>query len=222
MMKSRVITTEIQPAGSKGRGRPRAFDRVQALDTAIALFWRNGYEGVSIADLTAAMGISPTSLYAAFGNKADLYREALERYRQRAGACEERILQVPGSAREAVAAILRDYAARFAEPGHPAGCMIASSALACAEENRAVAEELAAQRRRSARALAARIMRGLEAGDLAPGTDCEAVARFYEAVILGMSAQARDGADARALGAVAEAAVAAWDAVAARAAAASA
>jgi AcrR family transcriptional regulator len=217
-MKSRAITTEIEPTGAKGRGRPRAFDRDQALDTAIALFWRSGYEGVSIADLTAAMGISPTSLYAAFGAKADLYREALERYRQRAGACEERVLQTPGSAREAVAGILRDYAARFAEPGHPAGCMIASSALACAEEHRAVALELAAQRRRSAQALAARIRRGMEAGDLPAGTDCESVAGFYEAVILGMSVKARDGADGRALAAVAEAAVDAWDVVVARAA----
>jgi hypothetical protein len=80
-----------------------------------------------------------------------------------------------------------------------------------------VAEELAAQRRRSAQALAARIRRGVEDGDLAPGTDCAAVAGFYEAVILGMSVKARDGADGPALAAVAEAAADAWDAVVARA-----
>jgi AcrR family transcriptional regulator len=216
-MKSRSITTEIHQTGSKGRGRPRAFDRGQALGTAMELFWRHGYEGVSITDLTQAMGVSPTSLYAAFGSKAELYREALECYRRGEGGFEERVLGAPGSAREAVAGVLRECAVRFTEPGHPPGCMIASSVLACAEEHRAVARELAAHRQRTAEALAARIRRGAEAGELPSGTDCRALADFYGAVILGMSVQARDGAGERELAAVAEMAADAWEAAVARA-----
>ena len=62
------------------RGRPRAFDMDKALDAALDLFWRKGYEGTSIADLTKAMGINPPSLYAAFGGKETLFHQALDRY----------------------------------------------------------------------------------------------------------------------------------------------
>ncbi|HLZ08002.1 MAG TPA: helix-turn-helix domain-containing protein, partial [Chloroflexota bacterium] len=70
---------------SRPRGRPRTFDRDAALDAAVRLFWRYGYEGTSIADLTAAMGVAPPTIYANFGAKEDLYRAALARYFEREG-----------------------------------------------------------------------------------------------------------------------------------------
>src|SRR4051812_3480675 len=78
-------TVPAVPAHPRPRGRPRAFDRARALEQALTLFWERGYEGTSIADLTAVMGITPPSLYAAFGSKEALFREALSLYRHRAG-----------------------------------------------------------------------------------------------------------------------------------------
>lgn len=212
-----IATKKIQCA-ARGRGRPRGFDKDQALDIALELFWRLGYEGASIADLCQAMGLSPTSLYAAFGSKAGLYREALERYGTGKGSFSAALLGHDGTAREAVACVLRECACRFADPAHPPGCMIATGVLACAEENDAVADHLASLRRRTSAAFVARLEAGIAAGELPSGTDSRAVARFYGSIIQGMSVQATDGADAQALRLIADMAMDAWDDVVARAA----
>ncbi|WP_051229447.1 TetR/AcrR family transcriptional regulator [Paludibacterium yongneupense] len=201
----------------RGRGRPRAFDRDQALDTALQVFWRLGYEGASISDLTQAMSISPTSLYAAFGSKSGLYREALERYGSGEGACSVGPLRPDGSVHDAVSAVLRECAVRFVDPAHPPGCMISTAVLACAEENDAVADHLAELRRRAMAAFVARVDKGKVTGELSAATDCLAIARFYGAIIQGMSVQAKDGAGADELALVAEMAIGAWDDVCARA-----
>ena len=205
-----MITTKKIPAPGRGRGRPRGFDRDRALDLALNVFWRLGYEGASIADLTQALGIAPTSLYAAFGSKAELYQEALRRYASGEGAFSSALASGEGSARDAVASVLHECACRFANPAHPPGCMIATGVLACAEENGPMADHLAGLRRRAAAAFAARIEQGIAAGELAAGTDSQAVARFYGTVIQGMSVQATDGAGAAALHLIADMAMDAW------------
>lgn len=212
-MNSIVIDTENTAEPGRRRGRPRAFDREQALETALRVFWLLGYEGASIADLTQAMGVSPTSLYAAFGSKAELYREALDRYGRGEGTCAGGSLRADGCAREAIAAILRDCAQRFVDPAHPPGCMISTAVLACATENAAVAAHLVALRRRATEAFVARIDADVAAGVLPVATDSLAVARFYAAIIQGMSVQACDGVTAPELGRIAEMAIRAWDEV---------
>src|SRR5215475_3156896 len=106
------------------RGRPRRFERTEALRRAMEVFWTRGYEGASMSELTAAMGINSPSLYAAFGCKEALFREALALYEAVNSGNAARALDSEPTARRAVEAMLRENAADYAAPGRPSGCMI--------------------------------------------------------------------------------------------------
>ena len=140
------------------RGRPRTFDRELALRRAIELFWEQGYEGTSIADLTQAMGIAAPSLYAAFGSKEDLFREAVERYA--VDSPTDRALAREPTARAAVAAMLHDNADDYADPATPLGCMLVLGAPVGTPARSGVRELLARERRTALDRLQARLDRG--------------------------------------------------------------
>ncbi|QRK07369.1 TetR/AcrR family transcriptional regulator [Archangium violaceum] len=193
------------------RGRPRGFDSTRALDEALKVFWRLGYEGASITDLTEAMGITAPSLYAAFGSKAELYRQALERYRAEQGAFTARALAEEPTARAAIARVLRESAREFSSRKHPRGCLISTAVLTCAAENQPIAELVAGLRSGTLALFRDRIARGIAQGELPAGTDAEALARYFGAIIQGMSVQAQDGASEAELLALAEVAMRAWD-----------
>ena len=195
-----------QRPAAKLRGRPRSFDRELALERAMEVFWKQGYEGTSIHDLTAAMGINPPSLYAAFGDKERLFLEAIGRYEARHAAIAEAMEGAP-TAREAVALFMRGAAASLAESG---GCMLVLSAGACSVTAAKAQEKVAERRCRQKQRLKARIDRGVREGDVPRGTDSGALAEFYTAVLHGMSIRAHDGASRKSLLAVAEAALRAW------------
>jgi AcrR family transcriptional regulator len=203
---------EMTDRPRRPRGRPRSFDRAEALARALALFWERGYEGTSIADLTSAMGITPPSLYAAFGSKEALYHEALALYQAQPGGFTPAMLVDEPTAYAAIARYLRESAAFFADARHPPGCMISTAVLSCAPEHREVAETVAGLRTAAVDAMAERIASGIVAGELPPDTDPLALAQFYGAVIQGMSIQAHDGADQATLLAIGETALAAWPA----------
>lgn len=194
-------------SSSRPRGRPRAFDRNEALERAALTFWRLGYEGASIADLTGAMGITPQSLYAAFSSKAELYAEALGWYRAHAGAATTRALAEEPHAVVALARVLREAARDFARTDRPQGCMVSTAVLACATENEPVAQHVSALRNGTLALLRARIEQGVRDGQIRPETDAGALARFIGATIQGMSVQARDGASEAELRSLAEHAV---------------
>ncbi|MHA7061366.1 TetR/AcrR family transcriptional regulator [Azospirillum argentinense] len=189
------------------RGRPRAFDRDEALAKAADTFWRLGYEGASIADLTAAMGITPQSLYAAFASKADLYREALEWYQATVGASTAAALE-EGDAVVALTRVLRDSARDFTRRDRPHGCMVSTAVLTCATENAPVARHVAGLRTATINLIRARIERGISEGQLKGETNAASLARFVGAMIQGMSVQAQDGAPTEALSALSDHAVA--------------
>lgn len=189
------------------RGRPRAFDREEALVKAAETFWRLGYEGASIADLTAAMGITPQSLYAAFVSKADLYREAVAWYQAHVGASTAEVLEEPDAV-AALTRILRDSAREFTRSDRPHGCMVSTAVLNCATENEPVARHVSTLREATLAAIKVRIGRGIAEGQLRPETDVEALARFVGAIIQGMSVQAQDGASEAALSSLADHAIA--------------
>jgi AcrR family transcriptional regulator len=200
-------------APSRPRGRPREFDRDAALDQALQLFWKRGYEGTSIADLTQELGITAPSLYSAFTSKADLYREALAHYQEQQGASTAQALAEKPTFKAAMGWMLRHAAHEFTRPGYPPGCMVATAVLTCASENEEVARHVAGLRAGSLKNLRARIERAVAEAELPVDTDTEALARFVGALIQGMSVQAQDGADEAALLKIAETGLKAIDAL---------
>ena len=192
------------------RGRPRSLDRDVGLGVASRLFWEHGYEGTSIADLTQAMGVTPPSLYAAFGSKEELYRQALDYTIEHETKRRAEALQGPMSAFEALEFYLYDVAEGFSNPGKPRGCMVSTAVLQHAEENEAVAREVAARREASIQCMKARFDRAVVEGELSTETDTDSLARFYSAVVQGMSAQACDGACTKILKSLVDLALRAW------------
>ncbi len=202
------------------RGRPRSFDRTEALEKAMDLFWRKGFDNASIGELTAATGLAPPSLYAAFGNKEALFGAALDHYARTAGSgIWERLDQAP-TAREGVRALLAATAERYTRTAPPRGCMIVLAAPQMEGGNAVVAEMLAAQRRRNAARIEQRLRRAVATGELPPAADCRAIAAYVACVQHGMSIQARDGASREDLRAVADCVLAGWEALLERSAAA--
>lgn len=197
------------------RGRPRGFDRDQALQTAMRLFWAKGYADTSMADLTAALGISSPSLYAAFGDKQALFREAVRLYETTEGARLWAPMQDPTlTARQAVEALLLATADAGRRPDAPTGCLVVLSGAHPDVLPQAACAELAEIRRASMNALQARLLRAREAGELAPDADVAAMAAFYATVHSGMAFRARDGGSPQELRATAQAAMLAWDGLA--------
>ena len=194
------------------RGRPRKFDRNAALARAMELFWRKGFAGASLSELTAAMGINPPSLYAAFGSKEELFREAVSLYsRTESPEIWLAIEQAP-TAREAFDGFLRATALSFTQPDKPRGCLIVLGALHADDAgSEAVCATLRGMRADNVADLAGRLRRAVAEGELPSGVDCDGVASFYVTVQQGMSIQARDGASRETLLAVADGAMAAWD-----------
>lgn len=192
------------------KGRPRGFDRDQALESALMEFWRHGYEATSIATLTKAMGINPPSLYAAFGDKRQLFSAAVERYAETHGDYGSRALGQT-TARGVIETMLRLAAAKYTDTtAHPPGCLVIDGATNTTEASQDVAAELRAYREATKQAIANRIAADVDAGTLPPKTDAPALATFYAAVIQGMSTQARDGASEQDLQRVVDIALAAW------------
>jgi AcrR family transcriptional regulator len=193
------------------RGRPRAFDRDEALRRAMEVFWEHGYEATSMSHLTAAMGISSPSLYAAFGSKEELFREAVAYYNDTLGATAAAELRERPTAREAISAVLRHHAIVFCDPDNPRGCMIVLAATTSGDDTRSVHEYLAQWRMALETDFRERVERGIAEGDVPAGADAAAIAAFYNTVNHGMAIQARDGADVKKLSSIAEGAIAAWD-----------
>lgn len=178
----------MKPRKSPSGGRPREFDRDAALETAMRLFWRHGYEGVSFQQLTAAMGLAAPSLYAAFGNKRALYLEAVDRYERLRGATDLSFMDPYETVDEAVLALLNATAHGLSDPSTEAGCMLNMGMLTSHPDHAEIAAELSDRRRAFTALLAQKLKRWL---------DKEAAADkavYLSAVIQGMAVQARDGA----------------------------
>lgn len=195
-------------------GRPRSFDRDEALEGAIAVFWEHGYDTTSIALLTQALGIGAPSLYAAFGDKRALFLEAVDRYIHTYGAFTRRALTDEANAYDAVERLLCEAAASYTRFDRTRGCLLATAATNCSPQSADVAARLREIRAGATRALEDKIAADTRAGQLPAHTNARALATFYTAVLQGMSAQACDGAGRSDLEQIAQAALQAWPAAA--------
>ena len=199
-------------AQARGPGRPRSFDRQAALCAALRVFRERGYEGTSMADLQKALGgLSPPSIYAAFGSKEALFKEAVSLYTSGTRARIARELEDAPDTKAAVEALLRAAVLGTTEPDEPRGCLLVQGALACSPSSGRVQQYLRAQRLEGHRTLLRRLKAGVAAGDVPARTDIAALASFYTTVIHGISIQARDGASRASLMAAVDGAMAAWD-----------
>ncbi len=192
------------------RGRPRTFDRTEALRRAMDLFWEQGYESTSISELAAAMGINSPSLYAAFGSKEALFREAIAFYDETESDATMTALRA-STARASMEALLRNNLVAYTDPGKPRGCMIVLAANLGKSQNEEIRHYVARYRRNTIELIRQRLRRGIEEGDVPPGTDIETISAFFATVLHGLSIQANDGASREELHQVADAAMAAWD-----------
>lgn len=190
-------------------GRPREFDVDTALDLALQVFWRKGYEGASMADLTEAMGITKPSLYAAFGNKEDLFRKALDRYVDGPGGYFQAALKKP-TAREVVEHLLYEAANAVTDPEHPPGCLAVQGALCCGDAAETIKQELMARRAKGEEDLRERFVRAIAVGDLPAELDAADLARFVSAILQGMAVQAAGGAARDQLRKLADMAMRSW------------
>src|SRR5690606_23740244 len=186
------------PIGRKRRrkegkfGRPREFDVDEALDRALRVFRAKGYEGTSLSDLTEAMGITRPSLYAAFGNKEDLFRKALERYAEERRKFWRKALEEP-TARAVAEKLLRGSADLLTEKGCPPGCLAVQSTLACSEESEAIRQEVLSRRSEAETAIRKRFARAKSEGDLPADANPADLARYIVTVFQGMAVQAASG-----------------------------
>lgn len=173
-------------------GRPRQFDYDEALERAMRVFWEKGYEGASMPDLTAAMGINRPSIYATFGNKEELFRKALARYSDQAVALFREKLEAP-TVRAGLENMFCASADFLSCDQRPRGCMAVQGALAGSADAEAVRQESIRRREMVVDVLAARFAQGIADGDLPQDTDVQGLARFYTAVLQGMAVQSASG-----------------------------
>ena len=198
-----------EAATQKKTGRPLSFDREAALEKAMLLFWRHGYEGTSLSELRAAMGVTSPSIYAAYGNKKRLFLAAVEKYVS-GPITSETIIRDALTARAAVEELLRSAAIGYTGVETPTGCLLATSAISGSGDSADIQAKLAAIRRGIEQRLRDRIQSGLLRGELEAGTDPSALAGFVMSVIQGMSTLSRDGASREKLLSVAQIALRSW------------
>lgn len=190
-------------------GRPREFCTDQALFKALQVFWRRGFEGTSLTDLTEAMGITRPSLYAAFGNKEDLFRKALDLYDEVYLGFTRDALKEP-TARAVVERILKGFAEVATDDEHPPGCLGTNGALACSEAAEPIREELVKRRNAFELALRRRIEKAKLAGELPQDAHPGDLARYVMTLTQGMAVQGASGVTRQALQRVIGVALAAW------------
>lgn len=190
-------------------GRPRQFDPDDALDKAMGVFWKHGYEGATLEELTTAMGINRPSLYAAFGSKEELFRKAVERYVNGPASYIAEALTRP-TAREVVEAIFAGTLRMNCDKKNPGGCMVVQAALSCGEGSDAIRQELAAVREAGVNRIRERLEQAQAAGELPKAANCGDLARYIGTVLQGLGVQAASGATRQQLERVVEIALRAW------------
>jgi AcrR family transcriptional regulator len=184
-------------------GRPRAFDPEKALDCALKVFWRKGYEGASLSDLTKAMGINRPSLYATYGDKAALFCKAMDRYVE-LHACHVRAALNAPAVRQVIELLWRGGIALVRSSKNPRGCFLVQGALACGEAAQGIQRAMARERSLGETALRERFERAISDGDLPQSVNAASLAHYVSAISYGIAVQAAGGATVAELESVVE------------------
>ncbi|MDT3428440.1 AcrR family transcriptional regulator [Paenibacillus forsythiae] len=190
-------------------GRPRTFDNTEALKSALQVFWQKGYEGTSLSDLTEAMKINRSSLYATFGSKEQLFNQALDLYFEGPPKLTSAAFN-ESTARAVAERFLHVTADSVTNPSTPRGCLTIRGAIACGEDAESVRQELVSRRVESEMALRHRFEQAKSPGDLPAGSDPAALARYIMTIAEGMSIRAADGSTREELQDVIDIAMQAW------------
>ncbi len=174
-------------------GRPRGFDEGAALEAAMRVFWEKSYEGATIADLTEAMGINRSSMYAAFGDKEAVFHRVMERYREARMTYISQALAQP-SLRKVVAGLIHGTAEFLSSPGNPRGCLSIQGALACGTDAEPVKQAMIDWRKSGEAALKKRLRQAQSEGELPAEIQPADFARYLSSVMAGLGIQATNGA----------------------------
>ena len=192
------------------RGRPRTFDEDVALTTAMFLFWERGYEGISMDELIEAMGISPSSLYATFGSKEELFLSALDKYEKQIGMYWVPILENTANGREAFLQMFEAASRELTRPDLPRGCMVTLALLHSSAELEPLRHKLNKRRTAALKIITSRLRRAMEDCDLPEKAPIDNLAQMFMTVFQGMTVRARAGADRKELLQAGRGALAAW------------
>ena len=178
--------------GTGKTGRPISFDKEAALEAAMLLFWERGYEGTSMADLTQAMGLSPSSIYAAFGDKHALFQLAVKRYMEIRAQYAVKALQEP-TLEKFIRALFDNTVAFLTTPGHPARCMTLSGAVGCSVDASPARDLMTEIRKQNEVALKERLLKARKRGELPKDVNVDDYTRYLSTIITGLSIQAANG-----------------------------
>jgi AcrR family transcriptional regulator len=173
-------------------GRPIGFDKDEALEAAMLLFWERGYEGTSMADLTQAMGLNPSSIYAAFGDKHALFQLVVKRYMEKRAQYAGKALEEPTLERF-VRALFDNTVAFLTTPGHPPTCMTLAGAVGCSVDAKPARDIMTEIRKQNQAALRQRLLKARKSGELSKDVDLDDYTRYLSAIIAGLSIQAANG-----------------------------
>jgi AcrR family transcriptional regulator len=205
-MESQTLETTEE---RRGRGRPRGFDRATALQAAMLVFWKHGFDATSFTDLTEATGMSKPTLYATFGDKVNLFREAVVAYWELSANAYEEALNLP-TAREAVEACLRLTRGLDPKPGEPSVCFLVQGALMGSADTQVLRNELTELRRQATQQMEMRLERAKREGELPETIDTAVLTEYFTSLATGLSVQAAGGATPEQLSKVVTMAMSQW------------
>jgi AcrR family transcriptional regulator len=178
--------------GNGKTGRPIGFDKDAALEAAMLLFWKRGYEGTSMADLTQAMGLNPSSIYAAFGDKHELFSLAVKRYMETRAQYATKALEEP-TLKRVIRALFDSTVAFLTTPGHPPTCMTLAGAVGCSVDATPARDLMTEIRRQNEVAIRERLLKARKSGELPRDINVDDYTRYLSSIIAGLSIQAANG-----------------------------